>query len=192
EAARQRRLAVLREQEEEKMDVERGKRDLLDTLATTDGDAAAITKQAQKIILKKSSARRNLTDTALESNGSANSGLTIRGLKRKVAPVEEKPYDPFGGTDLTPSRYVLQESYDNEWLGNAKKDPRHMAGGYSLPEYYSRTMFEAFSGLGVFIEDEAVARDLPAAPSSIGTAAAAQASGGRIKLENKMELDDVF
>jgi CDK-activating kinase assembly factor MAT1 len=192
EAARQRRLAVMREQEEEKLDVEKGKRELLEKLATSDGDANAITRQAQKVILKKSSARRNITDEALESNGSANSGLTIRGLKKKVAPVEEKPYDSFGGVDLTPGRYTVQDNYDNEWLGNAKKDMRHMAGGYSLQEYYARTMFEAFSGLGVFIEEEVGDRGQPAPPSVGTTAAAAEASGGKIKLEHKMELDDVY
>jgi CDK-activating kinase assembly factor MAT1 len=67
-----------------------------------------------------------------------------------------------------------------------------MAGGYSLHEYYARTMFEAFSGLGVFIEDEAAGRSLPAAPASIGTATAAEASGSEVKIEHKMELDDVF
>jgi len=187
EAAKQRRLAALREEIMEKEDVEKSRREVLDRLATEDGDASQITAQAQKIILKKTSARRNLTDAAMESNGS---GLTIRGLKKKEAPVVEKPYDPFGGVDLTPSRYVLQENYDNEWLENFKNEPRHMAGGYSLSEYYARTMFEAFSGLGVFIEDEVVDRAQPA-PPAIGTAAAAQASKN-VKIEHKMELDDVF
>jgi CDK-activating kinase assembly factor MAT1 len=129
----------------------------------------------------------------VESNGSArDSGLTIRGLKKKEAPIAEKPYDPFGGVDLIPSRYVLQDDYDNEWLSNAKSDIRHMAGGYSLQEYYARTMFEAFSGLGVFIEDEVAGRSLPAAPVSIGTAAAAGASAAKVETQHKMELDDVF
>jgi CDK-activating kinase assembly factor MAT1 len=128
-----------------------------------------------------------------ESNGSARDpGLTIRGLKKKEAPVAEKPYDPFGGVDLTPSRYVLQDDYENEWLSSAKSDQRHMAGGYSLQEYYARTMFEAFSGLGVFMEDEVAGRSQPTAPSAVGTAAAAEASSGKIKIEHKMELDDVF
>jgi len=194
EAAKQRRMAALREQEEEKADVEKSRRDLLEKLATSDGDAKALTRQAQKVILKKSSARRSVADAAAavgEGNGSAGSGLTIRGLKKKVAPVEEKPYDPFGGLELRSERYEVRESYDNEWLGNAKKDMRHMAGGYSLQEYYARTMFEAFSGLGVFIEDEVADRD-HSATSAIGTAAAVEASGGKIPLENKMELDDVF
>ncbi|TVY37804.1 RNA polymerase II transcription factor B subunit [Lachnellula occidentalis] len=191
EGARVRRLAVAKEAEEEKADVEKGKRELLDRLAKSDGNANAITRQAQKVILKKSSARRNITEDALDSNGSANSGLSIRGLKKKVAPVEEKPYDPFAGVDLTPARYTVQESYDNEWLGNAKKDMRHMAGGYSLQEYYARTMFEAFSGLGVFIEEEVADRGQKG-DSSVGTAAAAEASRGEINPGIKMETKGVL
>ncbi|KAI9051973.1 hypothetical protein LZ554_004227 [Drepanopeziza brunnea f. sp. 'monogermtubi'] len=194
EAARQRRLAAVREEEAAKMDVAQSRRDVLEKLATTDEDARKITMQAQKIVLKKSGARRNLADnnTALAGNGSANGGLTLRGLKKQEAPVVEKPYDPFGGVDLTPSRYVLQSDYDSEWLSNAKTDQRHMAGGYSLQEYYTRTMFEAFSGLGVFIEDEVKTKPRLAAPSSLATMAAVQASGTKVKLEYKKELDDVF
>ncbi|KUJ09526.1 RNA polymerase II transcription factor-like protein B subunit 3 [Mollisia scopiformis] len=193
EAARQRRLAAVREAEEEKMDVEKSRREVLEKLASGEGDAREITEMAQKVVLKKSGARRIASEAILQSNGSAKDpNLTIRGLKKREAPVAEKPYEPFGGVDLAPSRYVLQEDYDSEWLANAKKDQRHAAGGFSLHEYYARTMFEAFSGLGVFIEDEMGSKALPAVPSSIGTEAAAEASTGKIKVEHKMELDDVF
>jgi CDK-activating kinase assembly factor MAT1 len=191
EAARQRRLAVLREEEEEKADVLKTRQDVLDRLANEEGDANAIAKQGQKIILKKTSARRNLKDIQMQNNGSAmDSGLTIRGLKKKEAPVPEKPYDPFGGVDLTPSRYAVQDDYGNEWLGNAKKDMRHMAGGYSLKEYYARAMFEAFSGLGVFIEDEVADRSQPAPPAI--TPAVETAAVTKTKFERNMDLDDVF
>lgn len=196
EAARQRRLAVLREEEEEKADVLKTRQTVLDRLAHEDVDANVIAAQAQKIILKKTSARRNLRDVPIQNNGSAmDSGLTIRGLKKKEAPVPEKPYDPFGGLDLTPLRYELQDSYENEWLSGAKKDVRHMAGGYSLQEYYARTMFEAFSGLGVFIEDEVTGRNqhAPAARTpAVATAAAVQAATSKTKFERNMELDDIF
>jgi len=52
-------------------------------------------------------------------------------------------------------------------------------------------MFDAFSGLGVFIEDEVANRPQPG-PPSLATMAAVQASTGKIKAEHKMELDDVF
>ncbi|KAL3421381.1 CDK-activating kinase assembly factor MAT1 [Phlyctema vagabunda] len=191
--ARQRRLAAYREEEEEKADAERSRRDVLDRLATSNEDATKITQQAQKVILKKTSARRNFNDAQPNSGIALDPGLTInlRGLKKKEAPIIEKPYDPFGGIDLTPSRYTVQKDYDNEWLGNAKSDTRHMAGGYSLAEYYARTMFEAFSGLGVFIEDEAITQKQGAA-ATIATAAATEAGSRKIKLESRMDLDDVF
>jgi len=154
--------------------VEKTRRYALDQLATSDGDAKKIALQAQKVILKKTSARRNLTDTKIEANATAREGLTIRGLKKKEAPVIEKPYDPFGGLDLTPTKYVLQKEYDSEWLQIAKSDARHTAAGWSIQEYYSRSMFEAFSGLGVFIEDEVADRDQTTS-AGVATAAAAQA-----------------
>lgn len=195
EMARQRRLAAMREEAEEKADVEKSRKQVLDQLASGEGDAVAITQQAHKIILKKSSARRNLGErdaTIGAGTGSADGeGLTIRGLKKKMAPVVEKPYDPFGGIDLTPTKYVLQDDYDNQWVESVKRDPRHMAGGYSLHDYYGRAMLDAFSGLEIFIEDEV--RDRPQSGSpSVATMAAVQSSTQKIKVEPKTELDDVF
>lgn len=195
EMARQRRLAAMREEAEEKADVEKTRNQLLDQLATGKGDAVAITEQAHKIILKKSSARRTLAerDAAIGAGtGSADGeGLTIRGLKRKLAPVAEKPYDPFGGIDLKPTKFVLQDDYENQWLESVKHDPRHMVGGYSLQDYYGRAMFDAFSGLEIFIEDEVGGRIQPGSPS-VGTVAAVQASTGKTKAGGKMEIDNIF
>ncbi|TGO41324.1 hypothetical protein BHYA_0023g00340 [Botrytis hyacinthi] len=198
EMAKQRRLAAMREEAEEKADVEKSRKQVLDQLATGKGNAADITQQAHKIILKKTSARRTLgeRDAAVSAGtGSADGeGLTIRGLKKKVAPVAEKPYDPFGGIVLTPTRYVLQDDYENQWVEKSvKRDPKHMAGGYSLHEYYGRAMHDAFSGLEIFIEDEKRDRVQSSSPSG-ATTAAAQASTGKIKLKvtDRMEVDDVF
>ncbi len=167
DGVRRRRMVEARAEEEEKADLARARREAIDALATGDGDANQIAKQAQKIIMQKAERRRG--DLAGAGNAGATDGvdvgrkesLTIRGLKKKVAPEMEKPYDAFGGVDLTPSRYVLQDSYENEWLNAAVSDIRHIAGGYSLQEYYARTMFEAFSGLGVFIAAEVAERDKP-------------------------------
>ncbi len=191
EAAKQRRLAAIYQEQEEKMDIEKSKRDVLDRLATSSqGNAKEVVEQAHQINLKKSARRRLIAD---ENNDSLGESLTLRGLKKKESPKEEKPYDPFGGVDLTPTRYVLQDDYESEWLSHAKADPRHKAGGYSLHEYYARTMFEAFSGLGVFVEDEVASRSQPiAASSAVGTAGAAQAAKPKIKIEHNMEVDDVF
>lgn len=156
------RMAAVKAEEEEKADVARMKRQTLDALAKGDGDARQITRRVQKTILETSERRRGdlAKSVAVESATRAREeGLTIRGLKKKTGPIEKKPYDPFDGLDLTASRYVLQDSYENEWLGGAVNDTRHMVGGYSLQEYYARTMFEAFSGLGVFIDSEVGERE---------------------------------
>jgi CDK-activating kinase assembly factor MAT1 len=189
EAARKRRLAELREEEEVKMDVERSKRDVLNRLANEDVDAEIITKQAQKVILKKTSARRNLAERVAES-GARDGGLTIRGLKKKEAPVKEEPYDPFGGLRIEPSKYVLQDEYENSWLDGIKTDPRVMSGGWNVHDYYARTLLEAFSGLGVFIEDEVTERE--AITAVVGPAAASEASDLKIKEKIEVESDGVF
>lgn len=176
--AKERRLNAALMQEEEKLELEKSKRDVLEQLANSDGEANAIAQQAQRIILKKSSARRSAMAntnanidfraneklfTGSDREGTAtsggNDGFAIRGLKKKAAPVIEGPYDPFGGVKLKPTMFVLQNDYDHEWLNEARNNQSHTAGGYSLHEFYSRTMFEAFSGLAVFIEDEANRRE---------------------------------
>ena len=131
EAARQRRLAELREEEEVKMDMEKSKRDVLNRLANEDVDAETITKQAQKVILKKTSARRNLVDRAAEV-GARDAGLTIRGLKKKEAPVKEEPYDPFAGLKIEPSKYMLQDHYTYPWLDQMETDTGVAAGGWDV------------------------------------------------------------
>jgi CDK-activating kinase assembly factor MAT1 len=195
EAVRARRAKAIQEEMEERQSRDQLSRDVLERLANTDEDATTITQNAQKVILKRASGRRNFNETT-EPNGSAASGggLTIRGLKKKEKKVEEAAYDPFGGVDLTPSRYVLQDDYESEWLASAKRDERHMAGGYSLHEYYTRTMFEAFSGLGVFVGEEVGTRksNQVVGDEGIGTRVAVEVAGVKIKLEHKMELDDVF
>ncbi|POS86419.1 hypothetical protein EPUL_001399 [Erysiphe pulchra] len=152
EAIRLRRRDAIQEAEEVKRLVEQSHESMLERLATTDEDATQITAHAQKIILKKSSAF--LDPVSSDTKNHLSEGLTIRGLKKKEIVADEKPFDPFGGMNLNPTRYVIQDDYDSEWLDPAKNDDRHVAGGYNFCEYYNRTLFEAFSGLGVFIQDE--------------------------------------
>lgn len=149
ERARKRRELGKKKEEEDRRDLERTKRSVIETLARSEGNADEITRKAERLILEKTEKMKRDQVEDLEGPG-----MAIRGLKKRKAVEVEKPYDPFGDLDLTPTRYVLQTRYKNDWLKQAENDPRHMVGGYSFQEYYARTMFEAFSGLGVFIEDE--------------------------------------
>jgi CDK-activating kinase assembly factor MAT1 len=190
-AARQRRLAAKQEEEDVKHDVETSRMEILNRLANEDGDAEAITRQAKKVMLKKSSARRKLGEQAAESMAREEaSALSIRGLKKKVV-VSEEAYDPFGGMEVRPSMYALQTTYANSFLDGLKKDGSAV-GGWDVGDYYKRTMFEAFSGLGVFVEEEVAGREEE--EKSIGTAGAAVAvAETRVKkIKIKMESDDVF
>ncbi|KAL1964599.1 hypothetical protein VTN77DRAFT_6773 [Rasamsonia byssochlamydoides] len=207
EQARLRRQAARQEYDNERREMLAGREDILSRLAAgTPGDAAAIAREGQKVLLKKSSARRSEEDRmrqkqaalrGAEAKRAAAAGQPvttadtagedtglIKGLKKVKAPEPEKPYDPFGG--LQPGKrdyYVLQDHYPSSWLDRIRDDDRMQAGGYDLREYYSRTLLEAFAGLGCFIDEEVPKRDatslaLSKSVATEGAAAAAASSVG--------------
>ncbi|EUC30365.1 hypothetical protein COCCADRAFT_39417 [Bipolaris zeicola 26-R-13] len=116
--------------------------------------------------------------------------LMFRGLKKYVPPPKEPPFDPWGGYNIAPQYYVLQDNYDVDWYARMKKDSAHLVGGHSLQDYCDRALREAFGGFGVFIEDEIAARDAPSMSmdADVGTehAAAAAMSG------KEANMDDIF
>lgn len=94
EAMRQRRIAAARQEEEEKMDVQKSKMDILERMATSNESATKIAQQANKVILKKSSARRNMAEaqmmkreSGVGGGGALDSSFAIRGLRKKEAVV---------------------------------------------------------------------------------------------------------
>ena len=145
----------------------------------------------QKVILKKSTARRTAAEKARDKQRtqqqpqtSSDGGFSdaeifrIEGLKPVVEAPVEKPYDPFGGASITPSYYTLQPHYEHPWLDKARTEPSIVAGGYDLREYYQRTMLEAFAGLGCFIEDEMAEKERADGGDMAATEGAAIAAGG--------------
>lgn len=156
DAARRRRLEAQKEDAEERAREARAREEMLDGLAS--GDASQAQATMNKIVLKRrgqgklDAARLSLSDATAAPN------LSIRGLKKKEVRVvqDDGPYDPFGGLDLSMHRYKLGpiDDYRNEWVDAARLDSRITVGGYSAEEFLTRAMFEAFSGMGVFIDDE--------------------------------------
>jgi CDK-activating kinase assembly factor MAT1 len=139
-------------------------RNLLDKMPGADSvDSGTVRSDAQsKIQLKRSSARNEKikvkgSDTQFDSDVSE---YRLKGLRKILAPVKEKAYSPFAGFRPQHEHYVLQDHYDHPWLEQARTDPQILAGGYTVQEYYQRTLFEAFSGLEVFVEDEVADRPL--------------------------------
>lgn len=175
EAAEARREASWKEEEEEKREKAQGRREVLEKIANSTGDADVVAKEARSVLLKKSTARRTITEklraaaapstvhpfSSLTSqtitNGSpkpTTSEFQIEGLKPVIEVEPEKPYDAFGGVTITREYHVLRDHYEHPWLDQARTDPNILAGGYDLHEYYSRTMLEAFAGIGIMIGEE--------------------------------------
>lgn len=115
-----------------------------------------------------------------------DTGFSFRGLKKRVAPPKEAPFDPFDGWGITPQYYVLQDDYEVDWYKTFKKDPAHLVAMWDVSDYASRTLREAFGGFGLFIEDEINARAIPSGSTSIGTEQAAVAA------VTDVNMDDVF
>ncbi|KAJ5173003.1 hypothetical protein N7492_005596 [Penicillium capsulatum] len=206
EEAQLRRQAARQEYENERREMQAGREDFLSRLAAgTTTDAAAIARESNKILLKKSSARRSEEDrirqkqaalrgteikrtgtplTTADTAGAAAGGAgLIKGLRKIKTPEPEKPYDPFMG--LVPEKrdyYTLQESYPSTYLDRVRQDTRVQAGGYDLREYYTRTLLEAFAGLGCFVGEEVSKREATSAAGMSKPAAtegaAMAASGG--------------
>ncbi|KAK7954268.1 CDK-activating kinase assembly factor MAT1 [Apiospora saccharicola] len=161
-ASKARRLEELREEEEARQ------------------EEATINREIQERILaqkRKRIAQINGQHFPSSLDSGPSSMLSIRGLKAKRnGPTEDeedrnKPYDPFGATDLDPTRYTVHESYENTWLDPARTRDDHRVPGYSVQEYVTRAMFEAFAGLGVVIDEEKAG-----AQRAVGTAGAKHAA----------------
>ncbi|KAK1837160.1 CDK-activating kinase assembly factor MAT1-domain-containing protein [Podospora conica] len=177
EAAKQRRVEALREVEEERREKAASKEAELEMLAggaPMDGRAVQLKRRGQ--------VARAVEQAAAET---AEVGrLSIRGLKEKVKTrVNDGPYDPFGGMDFAPSRYRLGEGLAHPQVDKYRYDQGHVTGGYSFEEWTARAMYEAFAGLGVFIEDEKEA-GIGLSSREIATIASGIAAVG-----DKMELD---
>ncbi|KAK2792508.1 TFIIH/NER complex subunit [Onygenales sp. PD_10] len=199
EQIRLRREAARQDYDNERRALLSDKEDILTRLATGGAEEAeAIAREGKRGMLKKSSARRSeeerikrkqaalladskraqaLADAVDTGTGPALDSGLIKGLKRIKTPEPEKPYDPFGG--IRPDGrdyYQLQDYYPSSYLDPIRDNVQMLAGGYDLKEYYTRSLLEAFAGLGCFIDEEVGARDKASNPSPTGLAASAAGS----------------
>jgi CDK-activating kinase assembly factor MAT1 len=123
------------------------------------------------VVLKKGATQRKNALAANTSHTTTNDkgedvGFSFHGLKKRVAPPPEAPFDPFGGWSIAPQYYILQDDYD-------------------MRDFYNRSLREAFGGFGVFIEEEIEARAIPSMDAQVGTERAAVAA-------TDVNMDDIF
>ena len=195
ELARLDKQAARQAEEDERREKENARRDVVNKIAEGRGDLEAIAREGQKVVLKKSTVRRTAAELGRReqqmnellkaqkgevsvndsrSNGAAAGGFVIQGLKPAEVVEPEKEYDPFDGLNIERNYYVLGDAYEHEWLDNARNDPLITAGGYDVSEYCTRSLLEAFAGLGCFIAVEKAEIGGPGATSgSAGLADAA-------------------
>lgn len=145
-------------------------------------DDPSLLSETSHVILKKGGTQRkqnaNAEDPLAKASNDPSTGFIFKGLKKRVAPEPEKPYDPYEGWSIEPQYYILQDDYQVDWLTKAKHDPVHSVGGYDMRDFYSRALSDAFAGFGVFIEDE---------KTTEATSAAAMTVAGQ-----DVNMDDVF
>lgn len=147
---------------------------------------------ATGVVLKKGGTQRRALETASGNTADTNTkdkGFSFHGLKKRVIPPPEAPFDPFDGWSIVPQYYTLQTDYDADWLTQHKNEVAQRVGGFQWSDFYNRALQDAFGGLTVFVDDEIRARDVPSMDAVVGTqqAASAAAAGGR-----DVSMDDVF
>lgn len=151
------------------------------------------------VVLKKGGTQRKAaatttasTSTPTDAATDKDKGFAFRGLKKRVAPPPEAPFDPFGGWALAPTYYTLQDDYDVEWLTAQKNDAAHTVGGYDMRDFYNRALRDAFGGLGLFVQDEVEARNKVSMDAGVATNQAAAVVAGAGAGARDVAMDDVF
>lgn len=139
------------------------------------------------VVLKKGGTQRKAHGTSSvntpDALGIDDKGFHFHGLKKRKAPEPEKAFDPWGGYSVESLYYNTKEEYDHKFFA-VKHEPKFYAFGYKAPEYYDHALRDAFSGLGVFLDEDIVSQSPNGA---VDNGVLPVAVGGR-----DVEMDDVF
>lgn len=140
-------------------------------------------------------------DSASMLNGSST-GFVIRGLKKREDLVKAASvgaaadvFDPFGGLRHIPQYFVPLGHYEAAFLDSYRHDEKAMAGGYDMDGYCLRALNDAFSGLGVFVDDEKMEdAEAPsvAAVNGLPEQGVLTGSTKQVKKKATIQDDDVF
>ncbi|EWC44694.1 hypothetical protein DRE_06590 [Drechslerella stenobrocha 248] len=138
---------------EEKRDKKEHQANLIKALQADDADLEIA--KVNKLARKKSSMRKENQERRAKEWEAKNNAPAFQFMANLNRQSEEpsKPYDPLDGYDDTDKYFVYREKYENPWLEEAANNKSMLAGGYIVQQYCERAIFEAFSGVGCFIED---------------------------------------
>lgn len=137
-------------EEEERMNKEWAKKEIVNRLSNADDVDDIIEGVKNTVKLKKSSARRKLEELnrVMKSNPylAANSG----GPRKDAI-----PFTPFNGDRDFSKRYTLSESlYNDPFIKDLQVRKDFIASGFRVDFVYNRLLTEAFMGLGCVISEE--------------------------------------
>lgn len=194
-AAAARKAELLREEEEARKEEAKLNQEVMEALQR--GEAGSAAEIQARILANKKATLARMNGSLGAGLDVAGRGISIRGLRKKngqSADEEDrnKPYDPYAGITLVPSRYTLHNNYESPWLEPAKGQWDHNVGGYSTQEFVARAMFEAFAGLGVIIGEEKASDQKSVGTAGARDAAAANKTSGAMATGSRMEIDDIF
>jgi CDK-activating kinase assembly factor MAT1 len=152
EAIRLKRQAAIQEQEREKKEQQTIEQDYLSKLQAG-GDPEQLALE-RTIKLQKAAARKKKAMDALSSTGQPQSTL-LRGLKKKKKEEDLPLIEPFGGVPHEDQYFTTCKDYPGDrTFTNFDRDVKFYAGGYDKREWYRWALLDAFSGLGVSVEEE--------------------------------------
>lgn len=198
EAAAASRKAELQQQEDDSR-AEEAKLNQEVMEALQRGESGSAKEIQDRIMAKKKAKLATMNGSHFGTSLDAGSrGISIRGLRqKKTGPSADeedrnKPYSPYAGIHLEPSRYTLHNDYENPHLVKAKTDKSHQVGGYSTQEYMARAMFEAFAGLGVVVGEEKASQQKSTGTVGARDAAARNRTSGPLTTGSRTAVDDVF
>lgn len=148
------RLLERQIEEEERMNKEWTKKEIVNRLSTTTQDINETIEGVKNTVkLKKSSARRKLEELnrVLKNNPYFNSNVNLQNSRLKDA----IPFTPFNGDRETHPRFTLKGSvYNDPFIKDLEHRKEFIASGFNTNYAYEKVLTEAFMGLGCVISEE--------------------------------------
>ena len=148
------RLLEKQIEEEERINKEWTKKEIVNRLSTSTQDVNETIEGVKNTVkLKKSSARRKLEELnrVLKNNPYFNSNVNSQNARPKDA----VPFTPFNGDRETHPRFTLKGSvYNDPFINDLEHRKEFIASGFNTNYAYERVLTEAFMGLGCVISEE--------------------------------------
>lgn len=149
-------------EEEERMNNEWAKKEIVNRLSSADDADDVIEGVKNTVKLKKSSARRKLEELNRVLKNNPYSAANNSGPRKDAV-----PFTPFNGDrDITPKYTYNEALYNDPFIQDLKDRKDFIASGFRPDYVYKRVLTEAFMGLGCVLSDELQASQMATSQTS--------------------------